>query len=177
MGVSLSSPYRSCRRWPLLIYRLVGKALAPLDGLTRQIRERTAEDLARPLELPDSGDEVAELARAFNQMSWRLNQAFVLQKNFSHNAAHEFRAPLAILKARIGLFRKKQDFQPQATLKFLGILESEADRLSAVVGSLLGCYISSSRVQFLMENPMTKFMGASKSHPPKKPVHTEPIIH
>ena len=104
MGVSLSSPYRSCRRWPLLIYRLVGKALAPLDGLTRQIRERTAEDLARPLELPDSGDEVAELARAFNQMSWRLNQAFVLQKNFSHNAAHEFRAPLAILKARIGLF-------------------------------------------------------------------------
>ena len=130
-------PYRSCRRWPLLIYQLVGKALAPLDGLTRQIRERTAEDLARPLELPDSGDEVAELARAFNPMSWRLNQAFVLQKNFSHKAAHEFRAPLAILKARIGLFRKKQDFQPQATLKFLGILESEADRLSAVVGSLL----------------------------------------
>lgn len=120
-----------------LIYRLVGKALAPLDRLAAQIRVRTAEELDRPLAVPDSGDEVAELARAFNPMSWRLNQAFVLQKNFSHNAAHEFRAPLAILKARIGLFRKKQDFQPQATLKFLGILESEADRLSAVVGSLL----------------------------------------
>lgn len=120
-----------------LIYQLVGKALAPLDGLTRQIRERTAEDLARPLELPDSGDEVAELARAFNQMSWRLNQAFVIQKNFSHNAAHEFRTPLAILKTRIGLFRKKQDFRPQAIQDFLRIIEGEVDYLSAMVGSLL----------------------------------------
>lgn len=40
-----------------LIYRLVGKALAPLDTLTCRIRERTAADLAQPVEIPDSGDE------------------------------------------------------------------------------------------------------------------------
>ena len=120
-----------------LIYRLVGKALAPLDRLTCQIRERTAEDLARPLEIPDSGDEVAELARAFQQMSRRLNQVFVMQKNFSHNAAHEFRTPLAVLKARIGLFRKKKEFSPQATEEFLQVMEGEVDRLSDMVGSLL----------------------------------------
>lgn len=45
-----------------LIYRLVGKVLAPLDELAGQIRGRTAEDLERPLAVPDSGDEVAELA-------------------------------------------------------------------------------------------------------------------
>lgn len=121
----------------LLIYRLVGSALAPLDGLAGQIRERTAEDLARPLEVPDSGDEAAELARAFNQMSERLSQVFVMQKNFSHNAAHEFRTPLSILKTRIGLFRKKGDFRPETTLDFLRITEGEVDRLSALVGSLL----------------------------------------
>ena len=120
-----------------LIYRLVGKALAPLDRLAAQIRVRTAEELDRPLAVPDSGDEVAELARAFNQMSRRLNQVFVMQKNFSHNAAHEFRTPLAILKTRIGLFRKKRDFSPEATQDFLQIMEGEVDRLSAMVDSLL----------------------------------------
>ena len=63
-----------------LIYRLVGKALAPLDTLTCQIRERTAADLAQPVEIPDSGDEAAALALAFNQMSQRLNQVFVMQR-------------------------------------------------------------------------------------------------
>ena len=120
-----------------LIYRLVGKALDPLDELARQICGRTAEDLGRPLAVPDSGDEVAELARAFNQMSRRLNQVFVMQKNFSHNAAHEFRTPLAILKTRIGLFQKKRDFGPEATRDFLQIMEGEVDRLSALVESLL----------------------------------------
>ena len=120
-----------------LIYRLVGKALAPLDRLAAQIRVRTAEELDRPLAVPDSGDEVAELARAFNQMSRRLNQVFVMQKNFSHNAAHEFRTPLAILKMRIGLFRKKRDFRPEATQDFLQIIEGEVDRFSAMVDSLL----------------------------------------
>ena len=120
-----------------LIYRLVGRALATLDGLAGQIRGRTAEDLERPLAVPDSGDEVAELARAFNQMSGRLNQVFVMQKNFSHNAAHEFRTPLAILKTRIGLFRKKRDFRPEAVRDFLQIMEGEVDRLSAMVSSLL----------------------------------------
>lgn len=66
-----------------------------------------------------------------------MNQAFVIQKNFSHNAAHEFRTPLAILKTRIGLFRKKQDFRPQAIQDFLRIIEGEVDYLSAMVGSLL----------------------------------------
>lgn len=49
-----------------LIYRLVGKALAPLDTLTCRIRERTAADLAQPVEIPDSGDEAAAVALAFN---------------------------------------------------------------------------------------------------------------
>ena len=120
-----------------LIYRLVGKALAPLDTLTCRIRERTAADLAQPVEIPDSGDEAAALALAFNQMSQRLNQVFVMQRNFSRSAAHEFRTPLAVLKTRIGLFRKKQDFRPQATLELLQIVEGEVDRLSAMVSELL----------------------------------------
>lgn len=121
----------------ILIYLLVGRTLAPLEALTRQIRERTAEDLDKPLEISGSSGEVVELAQAFNQMSRRLDQVFIMQKNFSHNAAHEFRTPLAVLKTRIGLFRKKGDMSPQAVQEFVRTVEGEVDRLSAIVGSLL----------------------------------------
>ncbi len=121
----------------ILIYLLVGRTLAPLEALTRQIRERTAEDLDKPLEISGSSGEVVELAQAFNQMSRRLDQVFIMQKNFSHNAAHEFRTPLAVLKTRIGLLRKKGDMSPQAVQEFVRTVEGEVDRLSAIVGSLL----------------------------------------
>lgn len=121
----------------ILIYLLVGRTLTPLEALTRQIRERTAEDLDKPLEISGSSGEVVELAQAFNLMSRRLDQVFIMQKNFSHNAAHEFRTPLAVLKTRIGLFRKKGDMSPQAVQEFVRTVEGEVDRLSAIVGSLL----------------------------------------
>lgn len=121
----------------LLIYHLVGKALAPLHQLSTQIHDRTVQDLAQPLPVSNSGDEVMELAQSFNEMSRRLNRAFVMQRSFSQNAAHELRTPLAVLKTRVGLFRKKQDFTPQATEDFLGIAECEVNRLSGMVDSLL----------------------------------------
>ena len=121
----------------LLIYLLVGHALAPLKALNAQIQRRTAKDLNQPLSIPDRGDEVTQLAQSFQELSQRLSRAFVMQRSFSQNAAHELRTPLAVLKTRIGLFRKKQDFTPQATGDFLDILEGEVDRLSGMVDSLL----------------------------------------
>lgn len=121
----------------LLIYLLVGHALAPLKDLNMQIQRRTAKDLDQPLSIPDRGDEVTQLAQSFQELSQRLSRAFVMQRSFSQNAAHEFRTPLAVLKTRIGLFRKKRDFAPQATGDFLSILEGEVDRLSGMVDSLL----------------------------------------
>ena len=121
----------------LLIYLLVGRALAPLKDLNDQIQGRTAKDLDQPLSIPDRGDEVTQLAHSFDDLSQRLSRAFLMQCSFSQNAAHEFRTPLAVLKTRIGLFRKKQDFAPQTTEAFLSIMESEVDRLSGMVDSLL----------------------------------------
>ena len=121
----------------LLIYLLVGRALAPLKDLNDQIQGRTAKDLDQPLSIPDRGDEVTQLAHSFDDLSQRLSRAFLMQRSFSQNAAHEFRTPLAVLKTRIGLFRKKQDFAPQTTEAFLSIMESEVDRLSGMVDSLL----------------------------------------
>ena len=60
----------------LLIYLLVGRALAPLKDLNDQILGRTAKDLDQPLSIPDRGDEVTQLAHSFDDLSQRLSRAF-----------------------------------------------------------------------------------------------------
>lgn len=119
------------------VYWLTGKALAPLHQLDAQIRGRTAADLSRPLPVPASADEVAGLTVSFNQMSQNLSRAFEQQKRFSQCAAHELRTPLAILKTRMSLFRKKGLCRTAETAALLDVLEEQTDRLSALVGDLL----------------------------------------
>lgn len=120
-----------------MVYWLTGKALAPLHQLDAQIRGRTAADLSRPLPVPASADEVAGLTVSFNQMSQNLSRAFEQQKRFSQCAAHELRTPLAILKTRMSLFRKKGLCSTPETAALLDVLEEQTDRLSALVGDLL----------------------------------------
>ena len=120
-----------------MVYWLTGKALAPLHQLDAQIRGRTAADLSRPLPVPASADEVAGLTVSFNQMSQNLSRAFEQQKRFSQCAAHELRTPLAILKTRMSLFRKKGLCSTTETAALLDVLEEQTDRLSALVGDLL----------------------------------------
>ena len=120
-----------------MVYWLTGKALAPLHQLDVQIRSRTAADLRRPLPVPASADEVAGLTVSFNQMSQNLSLAFEQQRRFSQCAAHELRTPLAILKTRMSLFRKKGLCRDPETAALLDVLEEQTDRLSALVGDLL----------------------------------------
>lgn len=121
----------------LMVYWLTGKALAPLQHLDRQIRDRTPADLDIPLPVPASGDEVARLTASFNQMSQNLSAAFARQKRFSQCAAHELRTPLAVLSTRMALFRKKGLCATPETAALLDVLEDQTRRLSDLVGDLL----------------------------------------
>lgn len=121
----------------LMVYWLTGKALSPLRQLDQQIRGRRAEDLSQPLPVPSSGDEVAGLTISFNQMSANLSEAFERQKRFSQCAAHELRTPLAVLKTRMALFRKKGLCTTPETDQLLSVLEEQTERLSVLVGDLL----------------------------------------
>lgn len=121
----------------LMVYWLTGKALSPLHQLDEQIRSRTAADLSRPLPVPTSGDEVAGLTVSFNQMSQNLGEVFEQQKRFSQCAAHELRTPLAVLKTRMALFRKKGLCATPETEQLLDTLEDQTQRLSDLVNDLL----------------------------------------
>ena len=121
----------------LMVYWLTGKALAPLHRLDEQIRSRTVSDLDAPLPVPASADEVAGLTVSFNQMSQNLSRAFQQQKQFAQCAAHELRTPLAVLKTRMSLFRKKGLCGTPETAALLDVLEEQTERLSTLVSDLL----------------------------------------
>jgi signal transduction histidine kinase len=117
-------------------WRLVGRALRPVDALRRQAAEITATDLHRRLDLPPSRDEVYSLAATFNDLLGRLEAATRRQREFVANAAHELRSPIASLQAQLEVAAATH---PPTTIPaddLLGLL-ADAGRLSDLVNDLL----------------------------------------
>ena len=77
---------------------LAGRALSPIDNITRTVRHISAEDLDQRLNLRLPDDEVGRLARTFDEMIARLDDAFRRQRQFTADASHELRTPLTIIK-------------------------------------------------------------------------------
>ncbi|HEX2498770.1 MAG TPA: HAMP domain-containing sensor histidine kinase [Actinomycetes bacterium] len=80
-------------------WRVVGRALAPVDAIRAEVEEISASQLHR--RVPDRGgeDEIARLARTMNQMLARLAAAQARQRRFVSDASHELRSPVASIKA------------------------------------------------------------------------------
>ncbi|MPZ97135.1 MAG: HAMP domain-containing protein [Propionibacteriales bacterium] len=77
---------------------VVGRALAPVDRMRREVDEISAEQLYRRVEPPATRDEVGRLARTMNRMLDRLEEAQVRQRRFVSDASHELRSPLASIR-------------------------------------------------------------------------------
>lgn len=120
-----------------LTYYLTGTSLKPLQILSSQMKNRTVHNLSDELKVPESADEIADLTISFNQMSKKLDEAFVMQRQFSQNAAHELRTPLAVLKTKVDVFKKKQEHTKEEYDKLLSVLTAHTDRLSELVKELL----------------------------------------
>lgn len=121
----------------ILTYYLSGKALRPLRELSEQMKNRSVHNLSETIPVPESRDEVSELTNSFNQMSAKLDEAFAMQKRFSQSAAHELRTPLAVLKTKVHVFRKKSEHSPDEYENLLSVVSSQTDRLSDLVNDLL----------------------------------------
>ncbi len=79
---------------------MAGRALGPIDRMTRAAESIGAEDLSRRLALPPSPDEIGRLAATFDRMLDRLDRAFQRQRQFTADASHELRTPLALLASQ-----------------------------------------------------------------------------
>ena len=91
----------------ILAYFVSGRALKPLRSFTSQVEQVQLNNLADMRIDEDTISEFRQLSRSFNQMLERLNNAFSAQRQFTGNAAHELRTPLALMQAQLELFTWK----------------------------------------------------------------------
>lgn len=117
-------------------YLLARKALAPVDRMVAEAAEITATRLDRRLEVPQAKDELARLARTLNDMIERLERSFARVRQFTADAAHELRTPLAVIRTSVEVaLREARD--PGSDRRVFEDLLDEADRLGRIVSQLL----------------------------------------
>lgn len=86
-----------------LTWLAVGRALAPVSAIRKELADITATDLHRRVPVSGAGDEITQLAETTNRTLDRLERAVDQQKRFVADAAHELRSPLAVLRTRLEL--------------------------------------------------------------------------
>jgi signal transduction histidine kinase len=116
---------------------LAGRALQPMEAVTRTARELSAGDLSRRIALPGPNDEIKQLADTFDAMLTRLEAAFRSQQSFVADASHELRTPLAILQGHADLALSDPHEDPRQCRRALEVVSAEVRRLSRMVASLL----------------------------------------
>jgi len=119
----------------LLTWIVVGRALAPVERMRREVDAVTATNLERRINDPGRADEIGRLARTMNSMLDRLDTSQRAQRQFVSDASHELRSPLASLRqyaevAQAHPDRVNLDDLSEAVL-------DEGDRLERLVAGML----------------------------------------
>ena len=120
-----------------LMYLIVGYALYPLRELTLQIEDIQAKNLKDPILSKSNSTEIERLTLAFNRLLLRLEETFATQRQFSANAAHELRTPLAVMSTKFEVFEKNKNPNEADYKEAIGMARSQTDRLSHVIDILL----------------------------------------
>ena len=121
----------------ILAYFVSGRALKPLRSFASQVEMVQMTNLADMKIDEDVLPEFKQLSRSFNEMLERLNTAFSAQRQFTGNAAHELRTPLALMQAQLELFSAEHpDVRPE-TAEFLTLLREQTERLIQMTRTLL----------------------------------------
>ena len=121
----------------ILAYFVSGRALKPLRSFASQVEMVQMNNLADMKINEDVLPEFKQLSRSFNQMLERLNTAFAAQRQFTGNAAHELRTPLALMQAQLELFSAEHPDVLPETAEFLSLLQEQTERLTQMTKTLL----------------------------------------
>lgn len=118
----------------LIAYLIAGQILAPLRRLRRVAGEITNKDLTR--RVPVAGDdELAHLARTFNEMLDRIETAYTDQRTFVDDAGHELRTPITVVRGQLELLEMTSD--PAERTRSIALATAELDRMSRMVNDML----------------------------------------
>ncbi len=117
-------------------FYVAGLALKPVRDIIKKARVIGATDLTVRLPVPESEDELRELALTLNGLLARLQKAFENQDHFVANASHQLKTPLAILKGELDLLMSKERSREEVH-EFLDSARQELGHLSKIVADLL----------------------------------------
>ena len=120
-----------------LAYWLSGRALRPVGVMAGAAREISEHDLHRRIQLDAvRGDELGDLAATFNAMLGRLESSFLSLRQFTADASHELRAPLALMRTQVEVMLRHSRTEAEYVASHRTLL-SELDRLSRTADQLL----------------------------------------
>lgn len=120
-----------------IAYFVSGQALKPLRKLSQQA-EKIDQDSISDIQLnEDTVKEFRQLSVSVNMMLDRLSESFATQRQFSGNAAHELRTPLAIMQTKLELFAAEHKNLEGDTAELVRSQAEQLDRLSRLVHTLL----------------------------------------
>ncbi len=121
----------------VLAYFLSGRALNPLRAFTSQVEKVQPNNLSDMKMAEDVLPEFRQFSKSFNQMLDRLDEGFAAQRQFTGNAAHELRTPLALMQAQLELFSTEHPKALPETAGFLRLLREQTERMTQMTKTLL----------------------------------------
>ncbi len=117
-------------------YVFVRSALAPVEDIRRRAERLARANLSERLTLPETRGELRELATTFNEMLGRIEGAFSQTQEFTANASHELKTPLANLRTEIELALEKGATEEEYQRLLASVVE-EVSRMTHIVDNLL----------------------------------------
>ena len=121
----------------VLAYFVTGRALRPLRDFTSQIEKVQPNNLAEMKITEDVLPEFEQFSASFNDMIARLDEGFATQRQFTGNAAHELRTPLALMQAQMELYEVEHPDAASEVSEFLKLLQEQTGRMSQMTKALL----------------------------------------
>ena len=121
----------------VLAYFVSGRALRPLRSFAAQVENIQPSNLAQCKVSEDVLPEFQRFSRSFNGMIDRLDAGFTAQRQFTGNAAHELRTPLALMQAQLELFSAEHADVTPETAAFLSLLQEQTERMAQMTKILL----------------------------------------
>lgn len=119
-------------------YFISGHALRPIRELSDKIEKVQAQNLADSRIEENQVKELNQLSVSYNRMLERLSDAFEIQRQFTANAAHELRTPLALMQVQLDLYHSNSHPDNDAdTVQMIKMVAEQNDRLNKMVKTLL----------------------------------------
>ena len=119
-------------------YFISGHALRPIREFSDKIEEVQAQNLSDSRIEENNVKELNQLGISYNKMLERLSEAFEIQRQFTANAAHELRTPLALMQVQLDLYNSASHPGNDAdTLQTIKMVTEQNDKLNRMVKTLL----------------------------------------